>query len=224
MVFASRIACLQFLLLVIQAASQLPWLLRSCCQLPHRCSGKKEWDPSLGGWGASMLASSWGGAVKSDPTLGRGAQNLDPGTYIFIYIQCAAQSATVAISFRKVCWSQNLSFRDQLNPSWRSFESSLACFFRLRGRVQWFLVILGTPGRPWGHCRDFSNLYDFGSGSATKKPFHFDTKSVPNDEFLAVHLLSICWLLNFITFFCFGHHLGSIWHGFWGAWRPWKSS
>ena len=57
MVFASRIACLLFLKLIIQTASKPPWLLRSCFQLPRRCSGKKECESRPAGQPAGQPAA-----------------------------------------------------------------------------------------------------------------------------------------------------------------------
>ena len=93
MVFASQIACLLFLKLIIQAASKPPWLLRSCFQLPRKCSGKKNVKASLltsllpsllASLLPSLLASTLG---ESDPTLGGGAQKPGaPHIYRYIYV------------------------------------------------------------------------------------------------------------------------------------------
>ena len=94
MVFASQIACLLFLKLIIQTASKPPWLLRSCFQLPRKCSGKKNVKASLltsllpsllASLLPSLLASTLG---ESDPTLGGGGpRSLEPHTYIYMLIE-----------------------------------------------------------------------------------------------------------------------------------------
>ena len=90
MVFASQIACLLFLKLIIQAASKPPWLLRSCFQLPRKCSGKKNVRASLltsllpsllASLLPSLLASSLG---ESDPTLGGGGPEAWSLTHIYV--------------------------------------------------------------------------------------------------------------------------------------------
>ena len=99
MVFASRIACLLFLKLIIQAASKPPWLLRSCFQLPRKCSGKKNVKASLltsllpsllASLLPSLLASSLG---ESDPTLGGGGAQKPGAPHIYIYIRHRALKA-----------------------------------------------------------------------------------------------------------------------------------
>ena len=87
MVFATRIACLLFLMLVIQAASQLPWLLRSCCQLLRRCSRKKEWDQSLEGQGPREPAC-WPAPLENLtlPLGGRGGAQKPGAPHIYIYM------------------------------------------------------------------------------------------------------------------------------------------